>query len=352
MTIERDADTSEDTGPSAIDATADIFERIISGPSQEDTPPRRPSRPAEQEADADEAEALDADTEEDASEDAELDGLDPDDAEADETEGEGEDQADDAVEAVADPKAKVTVKIGDKTESLTVEELTKGYQRQSDYSRKTAEVAEARKAIETELSDVKQERAQYGQLLTALAAQLDGEQQPNWAELRQENPEEYLLKRDEWQQKADKRRAIHAEQARLAETHKAEQMRSMQEIVTAERDKLFEAKPAWKDEKVFKRDRAAIREYGLKNGWTNEELDGATDHRAILALEKAMKFDRLVEKRAKATPATPKGPQPKPLRPGTSNKPSPANRGRSEAFKRLSKSGSVKDAARVFETLI
>jgi hypothetical protein len=64
--------------------------------------------------------------------------------------------------------ASITVELDGKTVELTAEEVRNGYLRQQDYSRKTAEVAERRKAFEATEQQVTQERATYAQLILSL----------------------------------------------------------------------------------------------------------------------------------------------------------------------------------------
>ena len=90
----------------------------------------------------------------------------------------------------------VTVKIDGKDVELPLSELKNGYQRQADYTRKTMEAAEQRKAAEAERSQAHQERQAYAVNLQRMQAQLEGalqqQQQTNWEELLQSDPVEYL----------------------------------------------------------------------------------------------------------------------------------------------------------------
>jgi hypothetical protein len=88
--------------------------------------------------------------------------------------------------------------------------------------------------------------------------------------------------------------------------------------------------------------------YGQTVGFAEEELQQTYDHRAVLALYKAMRYDELMAK--KPTPNAPNSP--KPVSPGSPNtaktrKTSDLTR----AKQRLGKSGSVRDAASLFEQL-
>lgn len=240
---------------------------------------------------------------------------------------------------------------------VPLEELKKGYLRQQDYTRKTQELAERRRALEQDHSAVLVERAQYAQLLEPLAKLLqDGDQpEPNWDQLYAEDPANaarirYLYDRNR-AQRQEKLQAIMAEQQRLAEQQQVEYYRQLQEQVETSRGKLLEAIPAWKNPKVAAEDRAKIREFAKSLGYTDEELKLVTDHRAVVGLYKAMKYDQLQARRAQAQ--KPQAPKVRPMRPGANpGKLDLRRRETVQAKQRLVKSGHVKDAAALIETLL
>jgi hypothetical protein len=287
--------------------------------------------PAEDDADdADDTDAEDADTDEEPEDDADA-------------QDEGED------EAPVDLDRAVTVKIDGKETQVKLSEALAGYQRQADYSRKTAELSTERNAFHVERQAVQAERAQYAQLLPALAARLEAQtEQVDWARLKEEDPVEFAVKRFEHQEAQEQLAAVRAEQARLQSVADEEAQAEFNKRVEAEGVKLLEALPAWKDPAIRERDKAAIRAYGLKIGFSEADLNGASDSRAIVALYKAMKFDRLMAKSAKGKAPGAGAPAPKPLKVGSSNRPPARVTAKTDAMKRLSRSGSVEDAAAVF----
>lgn len=303
---------------------------------------------------ADEADAREAEDEGDETPSEDADEADEADEDADE---EPEDDADDQDEGEdedgLDLDRAVTVKIDGKETQVKLKEALDGYQRQSDYSRKTAALAEERNAFHAEREAIRTERAQYAQLLPALAARLKAQTaQVDWAKLKVEDPVEYAVKRLEMQEQAEQLNAVQAEQNRLQALAEEEAAAEFGKRVSAEREKLLDAMPAWKkDPAIMERDKAAIRAYGLKIGFSEAELNGASDSRAIVALYKAMKFDRLMSKTAKAKAPGAGAPAPKPLKVGSSNRPPARVTAKTDAMKRLSKSGSVEDAAAVFALL-
>ena len=87
-----------------------------------------------------------------------------------EEEGEVDPDAESEEPEETTPKSEVhKVKVGDEELEVTTEEALKGYMRQADYTRKTQEIAAVRKELaEKEIPVLREERAQYAQLIGAL----------------------------------------------------------------------------------------------------------------------------------------------------------------------------------------
>jgi hypothetical protein len=339
-------DTSNlDTG---FSSAAGAFEAFLSG----ETPGKQTPDKPKQNAPAEEAEALEAEDHSDETPDpnavaqegeAEGDGAEEAEADADE---EANSQA-----GKADPNALTTVKIDGKEQVVTVAEAAAGYQRQQDYSRKTAALAAERQQFHGEFEAVRQERQQYQQLLGALETQLEGQlqEQPDWDALYQSNPLEYVRQKDLWREREEQLEAARFERQRVNELEEAERAKMIASAVRESRTKMVEAIPAWKDKAKWDADRAKIREYGRQLGFTDEELSKTYDHRAVVAIYKAMRYDELVSKRP--TPQRPTGPIPS--KPGA-----PASMPTAKATQvkrerqRLAQTGNVRDAAKLFESIL
>ena len=90
-------------------------------------------------------------------------------------EAEQPEQEDQPTEDTDDPT--VTVKIDGKEVEVKLSELKNGYQRQADYTRKTMELSEQRKAVEIETQKARYERQQYADGLQQQAALLQAQLQ-------------------------------------------------------------------------------------------------------------------------------------------------------------------------------
>jgi vacuolar-type H+-ATPase subunit I/STV1 len=236
-----------------------------------------------------------------------------------------------------------TVKVDGEEVVVTLDELQRGYSRTQDYTRKTMELAEARKAIEPELQAVRQEREQYASLLPKLEAHLQQQwEDPALQDLRQTNPAEYLLRREELRQQAE---AIQAERQRIETAQREEQEKERIERRRDEALALIKVVPELQDKKNFEETVG----YALSIGFTPEDIQDTDNHRAYLVLWKAMQFDRL---KAKAPAVKARVDAVKTAKPGsTASKPTPSS-DLTRAKQRLAKTGRVDDAAAAIERML
>lgn len=333
--------TTSDTPSQGIGLTeaASQFEALLSGDTGKQTPEQDVAD--ESPASEDQAEALEASSPDDETLAEE--------ASAEDGEAAANDEEDDDT---SDPMEQLfTVKVGGKEQQIPLKEALASYQRQADYSQKTMALAEMRKQVEQEASQVMAERQQYAQLLGALQEQLQqaAEAEPDWEKLYAEDPLEYVRQKDLYREHQERLQAAQAEQQRVTALMQQSQVQQLQQIVQQGRQQLAEIIPAWKDTKRWESDRARLREYAQKLGYAPEEVSQVYDPRAVVALYKAMRHDEIMAKRP--APQAPTGPRP--MRPGTpQSAPARKTSDITKAKQRLAQTGSVKDAAKLFESLI
>ena len=321
------------TGPMSVDEASNALSQLL-GPDEGQAEPE------------DEAQ-LSSDEDDAASVDEELDTQD--DKSSDETTDE---QSEDSDEAEEDEQPQVfSVKVDGKEIEVTLDELQKGYSRTQDYTRKTQQIAETRKAVEAEAAAIRAEREQYAQLLGALQQQLEsvGEQPVDWERLYAEDPIEWVRQRELARDKQEKMVAIQSEQQRLSQLTAQQQAEQMKATLAQEQAALIQAVPEWKDEKKAKAEKALLIEFGQKVGYSEEELKNVFDHRAVVTLRKAALYDQMVSKRKDIKPVVNNGPRPvKPSAAGRVSSTTEATR----AKQRLAKTGRVDDAASAIELLL
>ena len=295
-----------------------------------------------------EAQTTNEETQEVESDD--LESVEPqDEAEEDSEDVEGEEEETEEEEPV---ESKFVVKVDGKELEVDKEELIRGYQREADYTRKTQKLAEERRLVESEFQQVLAEREQYAQVLGQLKQKVQEFEpaEPDWNALEAQDPVEYARQWTHYQRRQQQMQAINQEEARVNALRKVEQQKHLQELLIAERDKLIEKIPDWKSPEKAKVERDGVLEYGKQLGFSDAELDQVTDSRAVIALYKAWKYDQLMSKKPELQSKIKKAP--KLLSPGHTGLVSSKSSDKARAQTRLAQTGSVKDAAALFDKFI
>ena len=244
-----------------------------------------------------------------------------------------------------------TVKVDGKNVEVTLAELQKGYSREADYTRKTQQVSEERRAFQAEADLVRTERQQYSQLLGSLKAQLQQNAAPqqDMDRLYHEDPIEWVKQRELVRDAEKVHAAINSEQQRLSTIQAQEQYQSMQAHLAQQQDALLKAIPEWGNPDKAKAEKTLLIEWGQKLGFSSDELKNIFDHRAVVALRKAALYDQMMSKRGNIRPAVNNGP--KPAKPGAAGRMDNTTDSR-RSQQRLAKTGRVNDAASAIEHLL
>jgi hypothetical protein len=276
-------------------------------------------------------------------------------AENSQAEGQPEDQQEtDEVEyseeeSEEQPKQRYKVKASGEEVEVELDELIKGYQQGTDYTKKSQALAEQRKAIEAErshLEQVKQERQAYAQKLQALDSFLT--QQNKGVDLdvlKETDPIGYAVAVAEQSQREKQLAVVRNEQQRIAQQQQAEQQSQLQAHLRTESEKLVTLIPELatpQGDAVRKQ----IRDYAKSVGWSDQELSSVYDSRAVHTLYKAMKYEQLQKSKPELTKKLQSAP--KMMRSGAS---APVTRSSQDkqVMQRLRETGKVVDAAKAFE---
>lgn len=314
-----DNPTTGSNGPLDVNQASSLFSAALDAPTEPQEPEKQAA--AEPEAAPPETEATEA----------------PQEAEA----------------QVPEAEPTVTVKIDGKDVELPLSELKNGYQRQADYTRKTMEAAEQRKAAEAERSQAHQERQAYAVNLQRMQAQLEGalqqQQQTNWEELLQSDPVEYLRQQHQAQARQAQLGQVYAEQQRVAALQQAEAQQAQMRHLQSQQQDLLAKLPEWRDDAKSKAEKVAIRDYLAQQGYEPDAINNIADARAVILARKAMLYDQMVGKASAAAKKVSTLPT-KVERPGTGDNPGLDRR--SSAYQRLSKSGRAEDAAALFAAIL
>lgn len=275
-------------------------------------------------------------------------------AEADEAEQAEEAEAADEEgnEDQAEEQPRYKVRIDGEDQEVTLDELVRGYQREGDYTRKTQALAEQRRTQQAEFDAVRAEREQYGQLLQTLDSRLQEllPAEPNWEVLQRTDPIGFATQWASWQRVQQERGMVQQEMQRLAQQNAADQAVQLRARLKSEAEELVKVIPSWSDPAKAKEERAALVEYGAKLGFTPDELNSIYDHRAVAVLHRAWKYDQLLQKRQAATAKIQAAPRV--LAPGAANTVPRRTTELTKAKQRLAQTGSVQDAAGLFEKFL
>ena len=251
------------------------------------------------------------------------------------------------------------ITINGKTQKVNLDELKEGYSKGSDYTRKTMELSEQRRSLDTELDAiskdkeaVKKMRDDYAQKLQVVEQNLQTDDNIDWVALAQSDPTDYAIKKAEYDRKKELQSQVQQERQKLAEQQRKEQEQIYQNHIQNERGKLIELMPIFGDEQKAPKIMKDIGEFAMKQGYTEQEVNMVVDHRAVKTLHDAMKYNQLLERKNLKD-----------------KKVKPANRvvsseGKNETkstdkqlrvndrMKQLKKSGNVKDAQKVLSAML
>jgi hypothetical protein len=327
MSEQTNPETGVDSGPLTVSEAAERFGSLLGGDATEEQ--------------TDEVETVEAEAETDEATpetDAEPEG------EAEESDAETEEDTEEVEDETPEPKRWKVKAAGEELE-VNEDELIKGYQRESDYRKKTSEIAEVKRAVEAE-------RQHNEQILNDLVPMLQAQLQDkyagvNWQELARENPSEYVALKAEFEDHVNRFNAARAEQQRIADANREEREVEYKQKLESEYKRMVEKIPDIAHPEKGKVIRGEIKTYLEGVGYSGEEISGLSDSRAAEIAYKAMLYDKA--QKAKSAGAVKK--LPKVQKSGTATRTDPKAAAASAAMDRLRKSGSVNDAADYFAKL-
>lgn len=224
-------------------------------------------------------------------------------------------------------------------ERINAEEAVKGYLRQSDYTKKTQQLSQ----IERQRQD---EHTQYIERLRVLADSMPQEKEPDWLSLLDQiEPKEVQKAQIMWKQRAETKAAAKAA-IEYAERQQLEQaFQNTMEVIGS-----GEFEPKWRDSKARDVGLNQVVQYGQDLGLSRQDLNIAlTTPAAIIALEKARRWDELQKAKPKAIKETVEKPKvfTPGAKPGGKNSVDPTK----TAINRLRQTNSNEDAIAALKSL-
>jgi hypothetical protein len=241
----------------------------------------------------------------------------------------------------------LTVKVDGQEVEVTLDELKRGYSGQKYIQKGMQEAAEQKKAIEAEYAKIQEQSQQLSSFLQAAqSGQLNlTPPTPPSRELFERDPIGYMDEKLKYED------ALGQYQATMQQTQQVmAQQQQMQEqaraaMVQDELQKLVSIDPDFADPKRAGEVKGKMLDFAKNVGFTEDDIAGITDHRALLVLKKAALYDELTanapkanEKASKARPFVKAG--------AKKSESSKAQKAKKQAVAKMKKSGSVDDVAK------
>ena len=252
-----------------------------------------------------------------------------------------------------------TIVVDGETQELPLHEIRRGHLREADYTRKTTELAEQRRAFEAErhakISEVG-ERAQQLQALTQeLEKQLTQEiKAVEWDKLKDEDPVQYVRLKEEHRERREMLARALAENQKVQEERAREFQGQFGQYLVEQRKQLLTHLPEWADADKGVVEQKKLASYLLSQGFQQNEVDAVYDHRLVLLVRKAMLHDQS-QKEADQRAAVAKKKValvPKMQAPGAKESGNRQQEEREQLMKRLKRTGRVDDASSLLLSML
>ena len=269
-----------------------------------------------------------------------------------------EEEETEEVEA-AEPELYKVIIDGEEVE-VSLDELQKGYSRQSDYTRKTQQLAQQRKEAEA----LQQDYAQRVQQLNQFAQQI--QQQPDipepqwtsdpqaWERLRHEDPVQFVLEKDAARDRQLARQERQQQMQYLQSEQQQLQQQQFAQHLDTQRQQLNELIPAWSDKETAKAEKAELRKWASDAyGLTEQDLSQAYDARLVKILYDAWTANKTTSQAKESLKRSPESTVRTAPKMGRNFVPTDQNASRlKKSMQTLKKTGRTQDAVAVFDALL
>ena len=311
----------EDTTETKITSIEDAVESIVA-PSEEPT----------EEVTAQETEEISAEPETEEVEEEEVEASSEDD----------EDLIDEPSQE--EPEEIYSVKVDGQEAQVTLEDLKQGYSGQKYVQQGMQDVANKRKEAENVYEALNNERQQLAQIYQQL--QNGGVAQPPskpTKELFDADPIGYMQENLAYEEKKAEYDNQMAQLQNVSQQNSESQQYARNAFVQEQMQILQKEIPEFADEKTGQKLKDKLVSIGQKHyGYSINEIDQITDHRAIKVLNDAMKYQSIIAGKTKAEVKT-KGAK-SVVKPGAKKHATPDAKKRSRQKAKLRETGSMEDA--------
>ena len=199
------------------------------------------------------------------------------------------------------------IKVGDQELEVSLNELKDGYFRQQDYTRKTKDLSDSRKSVDElknsltrENEEAKIKRDQYEKQLQVLSQQLQASQpKVDLDRLYEEDPAEYVRQKAEMDRRKEFLETTKKEQEKIRLEKQKEHERNYNAYLEREKNLLAQKLPIYSDKEKGPEFVKNLTNFAKEIGYTDQEISMLVDHRAVLMLANAYRYNKLKKANAK-----------------------------------------------------
>ena len=250
------------------------------------------------------------------------------------------------------------VTVNGNNQKVNLNELMKGYSRESDYTKKTMDLSNQRKEVESLQSNLKKEfdavkssRNQYAEQLQVLTQNLQQQEQNiDWDNLYQTDPAEYVKLKAESDRKKETLGLAQQEQMRIQQEQRSEQEKVYNDYIAKERKILAEKLPVYADKDKSAEFTKRLSSFAKESGYTDQEIAMMVDHRAVLLLADAYRYNQLKKTKLSGNKVN-KAPRVVSSNASNIREDSDRKQNVDKRMTRLKKSGHVRDAQSVLKEM-
>ena len=249
------------------------------------------------------------------------------------------------------------VTVNGNNQKVNLTELMKGYSRESDYTKKTMDLSNQRKEVESlqdnlkkEFEAVKSSRDQYAQQLDVLSKNLKQEENIDWEGLYQSDPAEYVKQKADSDKRKEALQLAQQEQMRIQQEKRSEQEKVYQNYIANERKILAEKLPVYADKNKAAEFTKRLSSFAKESGYSDQEIDMMVDHRAVLLLADAYRYNQLKKTKLSGNKVN-KAPRVVTSNASNIREDSDQKQNVDKRMTRLKKSGHIKDAQSVLKEM-
>lgn len=201
-----------------------------------------------------------------------------------------------------DENTPIEVMVDGKPQTVTIKQLRDNYSGEAAIESRLQQSTEARKHFMEQATQLYQANQVVAQRLALLDQHLNQFAQPNitdqqWEWMRVNNPQQYLMMRDQQRLALEQQEAIRREAAETQQKQELINSQAKQQYIDDQAQKLFAKVPEMADPNKREALMGNILEALTYYGYTPQDLKDVTDHRVFHALADAAKYRAVIKRK-------------------------------------------------------